>query len=70
MAHILGTGALETHEDTMNRLLRTLGLQETDMFKSQEEILAEAYTIQGDRIAYDPTKQLHQLSVSGGEKVR
>jgi uncharacterized protein (DUF488 family) len=70
VAHILGTGALETHEDTMSRLLRTLGFQEADMFRSQEEILAEAYTIQGGRIAYDPTKQLSQLSASGGAKIR
>lgn len=70
IAHILRTGAIETHEETMNRLLRTLGLQEIDMFKSPEEVLAEAYVIQGGRIAYDPAKQLAQLSASGGEKVR
>ncbi len=70
VAHILGMGVLETHDDTMNRLLHTLGLQEADMFKSHDEILAEAYTIQGERIAYDPKKQLHQLPVGRGEKVR
>ena len=70
VAHILGTGDLETHENTMNRLIRILGLHEADMFKSQDEILAEAYTIQGDRIAYDPTKQPHQLSAFGGAKAR
>ena len=69
VAHILGTGVLETHADTMNRLLYTLGLQESDMFKSHVEILAEAYTIQGARIAYDPMKQVRQLSVGRGEKV-
>jgi uncharacterized protein (DUF488 family) len=70
VAHMLGAGDLETHENTMIRLLRTLGLNETDMFKSQDEILAEAYTIQGDRIAYDPAKRLHQFSASGGAKIR
>lgn len=70
VAHILGMGALENHEDTMNRLLHTLGLEEADMFKSHEEILAGAYTIQGERIAYDPMKQVRQLSVGKGEKVR
>ena len=68
--HILGMEVGETHEDTMSRLLHTLGLQASDMFKSYEEILAEAYTIQGERIAYDPIKQVRPLSVGRGEKVR
>lgn len=68
--HILGAGTLETHDDTMKRLLRTLGLSESDMFKSHEEILAEAYTIQGKRIAYDPMKQVNQRSAEENAKVR
>lgn len=60
VAHILGTGAVETHEDIMNRLLRILGLPESDMFKSRDEILAEAYSIQGKRIAYDPMKKANE----------
>ncbi len=60
VTHILGTGALESHEDSMLRLLRILGLHNIDMFRSHDEVLKEAYAIQGLRIAYDPTKHMSQ----------
>ena len=69
VAHILGVGTLETHEETMNRLLLTMGVQENNMFKSYEEILTEAYSIQGKKIAYDPEKRTNQQSVGKSEKV-
>jgi uncharacterized protein (DUF488 family) len=50
--HILNDGRLEYHADAMNRLIRHLHLPEDDMFRSRDEIISEAYRLQGDRIAY------------------
>lgn len=51
--HILAGGAVETHDDAMLRLLRTLSLSEQDMFRSREDIIADAYSMRGRAIAYD-----------------
>jgi uncharacterized protein (DUF488 family) len=51
--HIHADGRLESHTDALKRLARILGLPEQDMFRSQEELLADAYHRQGERIAYD-----------------
>ena len=53
LAHILYNGEVEKHEEAENRLLTLLKLPEFDMFRRREEIVAEAYNIQGDRIAYE-----------------
>jgi len=50
--HILDDGSVEEHSDSVRRLLRTLKLQETNLFKSPEEIIEDAYDIQSDKIAY------------------
>lgn len=50
--HILADGSLETHEQALERLLTKLKLLQADMFRSNEEIVREAYGIQGDAIAY------------------
>ena len=41
-----------------------------DMFKSRLGDSCRSLTIQGDRIAYDPMKQVRQLSAGRGDKVR
>jgi hypothetical protein len=51
--HILEDGYVETHEQALSRLLHQLKLPEGDMFRSREEWIEEAYTIQGKRIAYE-----------------
>lgn len=56
VAHILEDGSLEAHEQAVARLLRLLRFPESDMFRSQSEVIEEAYKIQGERIAYDPIK--------------
>lgn len=53
VAHILSNGEMETREETEKRLLALLKLPEFDMFRSREEILAEAYALQSQRIAYE-----------------
>lgn len=51
--HILEDGRLESHGDALSRLLRRLNLPEHDMFRSREDVIEDAYRIQGQRIAYD-----------------
>ena len=50
--HIHADGSLEEHRDAEKRLLRLTGLHEPDLFHTQEEISAEAYQRQEERIAY------------------
>ncbi|MCK9303871.1 MAG: DUF488 domain-containing protein [Bacteroidales bacterium] len=49
--HILEDGELEDHRDTEARLLNTLKMPTYDMFKSQNEILKDAYQRYGRKIA-------------------
>ena len=50
--HILADGQLESHDTTMDRLLRLHGLPQRDLFRDRDELLAEAYERQERRIAY------------------
>jgi len=51
--HILSDGDLENHSDTLSRLIRQLKLPEQDMFLSKEDVIMDAYRIQGEHIAYN-----------------
>ena len=51
--HIHPDGELETQADALDRLRRLLRLPEADLFRSYEEILADAYRAQEARIAYE-----------------
>ena len=50
--HILADGRLESQADLVDRLRRQLGLPESDLFRSHEDVLSDAYRIQESRIAY------------------
>ncbi len=50
--HILADGGLESHRDAMYRLIDIVGLQREDMFRTPEEILAEALAMQEEKVAY------------------
>lgn len=50
--HILGDGRLESHRDAMERLLDVTGLPHEDIFRSHEELIAEALAQQEERVAY------------------
>jgi len=50
--HILADGRLEAHGASMARLLDIVGIPRRDLFRSQEELLAEALSRQEERIAY------------------
>ena len=50
--HIHGDGLLEPHAEAIHRLASQLKLPPENMFRTSEDIVAEAYRIQGERIAY------------------
>lgn len=55
VSHIHEDGRLEPHAEAMRRLLKELGLPEEDLFRSPEQMVAEAYARQECKIAYvDP----------------
>jgi uncharacterized protein (DUF488 family) len=64
--HILADGSLESHENMESRLLATCKLPEGDMFKSREEFVADAYLLQGERVAYqdENMEQFEMVSAS------
>lgn len=50
--HILEDGRIESHEEALRRLVAELGLAERDLFRSRDELIAEAYYRRGQQIAY------------------
>jgi hypothetical protein len=54
--HILADGTLETQEKAVERLLRRLQLPPSDLFRSKEETVREAYKKQGAAIAYEESQ--------------
>jgi hypothetical protein len=52
VSHILADGSLETYGDAMARLLALLGLPRTDLFRSKQELIAQAVALQEERVAY------------------
>jgi uncharacterized protein (DUF488 family) len=50
--HILSDGSLESHEQTERRLAQLFDLPERELFRSTGEIVAEAFRLQGEKIAY------------------
>ena len=52
IAHIIDPGKCETQEQAEERLLKLFGLPDRDLFRSKGELLDEAYSRQGDQIAY------------------
>ena len=59
--HILATGEIEPHEQTMTRLLDLFGLPHQDLFRSHAELLEEARALQETRIAYVNQDSANQL---------
>lgn len=50
--HILPDGEAEPHTQTMDRLVRQLGLPESDLFSNRADIHRAAYDRQAEKIAY------------------
>jgi uncharacterized protein (DUF488 family) len=55
--HIHADGRLETHEAAMERLLDVTGVPKEDLFRSREELLAEALARQEQHVAYVDEQQ-------------
>lgn len=55
VTHILQDGSLEPHRHALERLAADLEIVGTDLFRSPDELLEEAYEKQGARIAYVKT---------------
>jgi len=51
--HIHADGRLEDQKTALQRLLQQLKMLDTDMFRSREDVIADAYRLQGNRIAYE-----------------
>jgi uncharacterized protein (DUF488 family) len=62
--HIHGDGRLEDQKTALQRLLRRLNLLGIDMFRSREDVIADAYRLQGSRIAYDWGSSEHLKGVA------
>ena len=52
ITHIMADGTLETHDSTLNRLLRQMGLPEEDVFGERAELVSVALKKQEHRIAF------------------
>ncbi len=50
--HILSNGEIESQEQSEERLLHVLNISSTDLFRSRDEMVRDAYRMQGDAIAY------------------
>ena len=64
--HIVEYGAIESHADALVRLRNRLKLPEYDLFRTPEEIIDEAYCLQGERIAYQPAAETGEESGPAG----
>ncbi|MBP9060909.1 MAG: DUF488 domain-containing protein [Rhodoferax sp.] len=53
ITHILQDGSTELHRDAVCRLIAKMGLDEGDMFRSEELTAEDALDKQSNRIAYD-----------------
>ena len=52
VAHIHADGTLESNSDALTRLIRMVGLPEEDLFRTRDELIADAYAAQEERIAF------------------
>lgn len=50
--HILANGSIEGHADAIGRLIAMLKIPNSDMFRSLDDVVGDAYTLQGSEIAY------------------
>ena len=75
VTHILADGSLEKQKESVERLLSELGLSTDDMFRSENDVIDEAYAKQSDRIAYDRSSHQDRADAqdeeqAGARKVR
>jgi uncharacterized protein (DUF488 family) len=64
--HILADGTLESHEAAMTRLLDVVGLPREDLFRSHEDLVADALIRQEWKVAYVDEKL--ETEATGGSQ--
>jgi len=69
ITHILEDGSLESHTESILRLVISLGMSLDDMFISRDEIIEQAYNRQANRIAYDQSEWQAKRSAEQNELV-
>ena len=52
LRHIRGDGTLESHAATERRMMDAVGVGPADLFADADELLAEAYRRQGERVSW------------------
>lgn len=70
--HILADGNTESHEQATERLLKETGFSESapSLIGTREELLQEAYSIRGQKIAYSDTETAKRSPSSAPETAR
>lgn len=63
--HILADGSVENHDAALSRLARMINLREPDLVHSREQLIADAYRKQGERIAYEGVEPAENSAVNG-----
>jgi uncharacterized protein (DUF488 family) len=66
--HIHADGLLEDHRAMESRMLQLHKLSEVDMFRTREEVIADAYRIHGERIAYQDESMLQEELSEGTQQ--
>jgi len=54
--HILHDGSLEDHDASINRLVQQLGISDKQLFHDRDDVIAMAYALQSERIAFVPRR--------------
>lgn len=67
--HILANGRVEKHSDSMARLVAQLEIPEDDMFRSREDMIADAYAKQAEKIAYDRSARQTRTVEQDGDSI-
>ncbi len=61
VSHILSDGSVESHDQSMSRLMQMLRIGENDLFRSREDAIQDAYRKRSEAIAYtEQTDQTQQ----------
>ena len=58
--HILANGLTETQPELETRLLALCKMPDGDMFRDRNECIADAYQMQGDRVAHADEELAHE----------
>jgi len=58
--HILSNGKIEEHKESEQRLMKIFNLNHPDLFQTEQQRLDEAYSRQGEKIAYEITETTNE----------